>query len=110
MPHSIECHYTGCREIFKPKGNQRYHSAECARKGRRLKDRLRKRRQRSRERRLKIEQAVHDRPAASPERQSAAPVRSSPGRRNFFTAATRVTDGSSVPPASFKPIAAGNAA
>lgn len=110
MPHSIECHYTGCREIFKPRGNQRYHSAACARKGRRLKDRLRKRRQRSKQRRLKIEQAVHDGPAALPERQSAGPVRSSPGRRNFFTDATRVISEWSVPPASFMRIAAGNAA
>ena len=110
MPRSIECHYTGCRQLFKPKGNQRYHSAVCARKGRRLKDRLRKRMQRTKQRRLKIEQAVHDGSAAPPERQSVGPVRSSPGRRNFFTDATRVTSEWSVPPASFMPIAAGIAA
>ena len=71
MPRSIECHYTGCREIFKPRGNQRYHSEQCARKGRRLQDRLRKRRQRSRQTRLKIEQnvqALQNRPAAQSEK------------------------------------------
>jgi hypothetical protein len=103
MPRSIECHYTGCRKIFKPQGNQRYHSTECARKGRRLKDRLRKRRQRSRKRQLKIEQA------AQSEKQPAVPVRSSPDRRNFFIAATHVTSRSSIPPGSFMPTAAENA-
>jgi hypothetical protein len=110
MPHSIECHYTGCREIFKPRGNQRYHGAECARKGRRLKDRLRKRRRRAGQRRLQMEQAVHDQAAGPLERKPGSPVRSSPARRNFFTDATRVINRWSVPPASSMPIAAGNAA
>ena len=46
MPGSIHCHYKSCRKKFKPKGNQRYHSVRCNRQARRVRDRLRKRRER----------------------------------------------------------------
>jgi hypothetical protein len=94
VPRSIECQYTTCRVKFKPRGNQRYHSRECARKGRRVKDRLRKRTQRHKEYTRRIEQgteAPESRTGAKFEEQAAVPVRNSPDRRLFFIAVIRAT-------------------
>lgn len=74
MPGSIHCHYKSCRKKFKPKRNQRYHSARCARLARRVRDRLRKRRKRL--------QAYEDRIKEQVERQKEGGEKAGPDDAN----------------------------
>lgn len=86
MTSPIECQHTPCRVNFKPRGNQRYHSPECARQGRRVKDRLLKRKQRREEYTAKIEQETASFQNQSGERlgEVCGPVRRSTNRQKFF--------------------------
>ena len=95
MPSPIHCHYKSCRKKFKPKKNQRYHSARCARLARRVRDRLRKRRKRRQEYDSRLKEQVESQKSGGPQKGTngamaggskvgSRPVRSLEKNRIFF--------------------------
>ena len=84
MSGSIECHYNPCSEIFNPKGNQRYHCSECANEGRKIKERLRKRKKRHEQYQEKIKEQIKNTPGRVLVENNGQPVRKTNNCKKYF--------------------------